>query len=615
MMFYSSFLAIFALIAIQRTDSVAPSSSRRLLKLQTEAPEEFVAFVLGENGEPVPASVDGILNGRRELRGRFLQVNEPSAADQFMLERVNAARANPQLEADAHLGGDLNSDLAPNTIDATPKPPLAFNFNLWTAAKDHSQWMLDNNVFSHTGVDGSSPSQRMQTAGYTFIPPWGNGENIAYAGTTGTPNIVSFTGRNHENLFKSAGHRVNLLNANFREVGISNLQGQFNTFNAVMTTQKFAYVGARGPFITGVAYTDATDDDAYSVGEGLGGVSVTAVDISNSANTFTTTTMAAGGYQLDVNPNTAYRVTFSGDLLNDGTSVTAVYEVNVGSDNLKVDCVSDKLSIDPPVVDSTMAPTREPSFASTREPTVDPTSQIQFSSDSPTFRPTAEPTTNPVGTWGEWSGWSACSATCGTGTQTQTRTCMGTGCAGISIDTQDCNQGACPEQPSSYFTMTGDCDVQGDCVSSGNYPDLHDDHEDCTVTMLKDAGVTAGATFELERCCDNLMINGVDVETSGAVPAFLGKGSTFTWTSDFSVTRPGWQLCFSEPPTFTSCDWVAVSPEDCPRTWRSLRSMQDCHQNMVFGELCEADKQLPNGNQNFDINNCGPFDVFQYRCT
>merc|ERR1719495_1309962 len=115
-MFYSSFLAIFALIAIQRTDSVAPSSSRRLLKLQTEAPEEFVAFVLGENGEPVPASVGGILNGRRELRGRFLQVNEPSAADQFMLERVNAARANPQLEADAHLGGDLNTDLAPNTI-------------------------------------------------------------------------------------------------------------------------------------------------------------------------------------------------------------------------------------------------------------------------------------------------------------------------------------------------------------------------------------------------------------------------------------------------------------------------------------------------------------------
>jgi len=601
MMFRSSLLTIFALLTLHLADSMAPSSSR-LMNLQTQAPEGFVAFVLGDNGEPVPASVGGMSNGRRELQGRFLQASEPTASDQYMLERVNAARANPQMEADAHLNGDLNSGLPGNTITATPKPPLAYNLNLWAAAKDHSQWMLDNDVFSHTGEGGSSPTQRMETAGYTFIPPWSTGENIAYSGTTGTPNLVSLTGRNHVNLFQSPGHRRNLMNQQFREVGISNLQGQFNTYNSVMTTQKFAYVGSRGPFITGVAYTDATNDDAYTVGEGLGGISVSAVDTSNSANTFTTTTMAAGGYQLDVNANTAYRVTFSGDLLNDGSSVTAVYEVNVGSDNVKIDCVSDQLSIDPPVVDSTMSPTSEPSFATTSS-----------TSNSPTFHPTAEPTTTAAGTWGEWGGWSSCSTTCGSGTQTQTRTCVGEGCIGISTNTQTCNEGTCPAV--SYFTMTGDCDMQDNCVSSGNYPALHDDHEDCTITMLKDAGVTVGTTFELERCCDHLMINGVDVETSTAVPKFLGKGTTFTWTSDYSVTKPGWQLCFSEPPTFTSCDWVAVSAEDCPRTWRSLRSMQDCHQDMVVGELCEADKPLPNGSQSFDINNCGPFDVFRYSCT
>merc|ERR1719159_166106 len=154
---------------------MVPSSSR-LLNLETEAPETFVAFVLGENGEPVAASVGGMSNGRRELEGRFLQANEPTAADQYMLERVNAARANPQMEADAHLNGDLNAGLPVNTITVTPKPPLAYNLNLGVAAKEHSQWMLDNEVFSHTGAGGSSPSQRMETAGYTLILPWGAGE-------------------------------------------------------------------------------------------------------------------------------------------------------------------------------------------------------------------------------------------------------------------------------------------------------------------------------------------------------------------------------------------------------------------------------------------------------
>merc|ERR1712176_1623655 len=33
------------------------------------------------------------------------------------------------------------------------------------------------------------------------------------------------------------------------------------------------------------------------------------------------------------------------------------------------------------------------------------------------------------------------------------------------------------------------------------------------------------------------------------------------------------------------------------------------------GELCEADSTLPNGATNFNINNCGSFDVFRYTCS
>eukprot|EP00993_Chasmostoma_nieuportense_P005588 NODE_620_length_2008_cov_220.447103_g576_i0.p1 GENE.NODE_620_length_2008_cov_220.447103_g576_i0~~NODE_620_length_2008_cov_220.447103_g576_i0.p1 ORF type:complete len:643 (-),score=45.94 NODE_620_length_2008_cov_220.447103_g576_i0:79-1953(-) len=54
------------------------------------------------------------------------------------------------------------------------------------------------------------------------------------------------------------------------------------------------------------------------------------------------------------------------------------------------------------------------------------------------------------GGWSAWSAFSACSATCGTGTQTQTRSCTnpppsagGNSCSGLSIQSQTCNVQSC----------------------------------------------------------------------------------------------------------------------------------------------------------------------------
>ena len=104
--------------------------------------------------------------------------------------------------------------------------------------------------------------------------------------------------------------------------------------------------------------------------------------------------------------------------------------------------------------------------------------------------------------------------------------------------------------------MTGDCNVQGDCVSSNNYPSNHGNSESCEIRMLQDASLSVGATFSLETCCDHLMIQGLDVESSDAVPATLSSGETFTWSTDGSVTSEGWQICFTEldtPPSGTDC--------------------------------------------------------------
>lgn len=49
------------------------------------------------------------------------------------------------------------------------------------------------------------------------------------------------------------------------------------------------------------------------------------------------------------------------------------------------------------------------------------------------------------GSWGSWSSWSSCTKTCNGGTQYRNRTCVGgTGCTGLSYETQQCNTDDCP---------------------------------------------------------------------------------------------------------------------------------------------------------------------------
>ncbi|WP_242059955.1 CAP domain-containing protein [Oscillatoria sp. FACHB-1407] len=87
--------------------------------------------------------------------------------------------------------------------------PLTLNSKLNTAAQTHSQNMAVQDFFSHTGADGSQPWDRMTRAGYRWSRA---AENIA-AGQQ-TPEAVVDAWMN------SPGHRANILNANFREIGV-----------------------------------------------------------------------------------------------------------------------------------------------------------------------------------------------------------------------------------------------------------------------------------------------------------------------------------------------------------------------------------------------------------
>jgi Ca2+-binding RTX toxin-like protein len=212
-----------------------------------------------------------------------------TAQEQLMLELINRARLEPLAEA-ARLGIDLNQGLSPGTLNGASKQPLAMSEALVAASRQHSQWMLDTDTFSHTGAGGSSAGQRMTASGYAFTGNWTWGENISWTGTTGAINLGSAIMQQHDGLFRSSGHRTNILSDGFREIGVGQVRGAYQIYDASMVTQSFARSG-EALFVTGVVYVDSANDDRYGLGEGTGGVGISvgsAADVSS----------ASGGYEI-----------------------------------------------------------------------------------------------------------------------------------------------------------------------------------------------------------------------------------------------------------------------------------------------------------------------------
>ncbi|MGB4828782.1 MAG: CAP domain-containing protein [Paracoccaceae bacterium] len=250
-----------------------------------------------------------------------------SAEEQYLLELINRARLNPLAEATRY-GIDLNASLAAGTLTGESRQVLAPNALLETAATSHSQWMLATDTFSHTGAGGSMPWDRAAAAGYSYSTC---GENIAWSGTSASNfSVEAAIEGHHEGLFRSSGHRVNMLNDSYREVGLSRESGIFaasgSNWNASMLTELFGRSGA-SHFLTGVAYNDTDGDRFYSIGEGQGGIRFAAVGAAGL-------TAATGGYALALGSGTTTAV--SGRTAN-GT-VFGLY-VDMSQGNVKLDLV------------------------------------------------------------------------------------------------------------------------------------------------------------------------------------------------------------------------------------------------------------------------------------
>ena len=290
------------------------------------------------------------------LEHRLLLTFDPSPLEQEMLELLNRFRDNPQAELDELLsshptpltardaevqaaidffnvnGAALESQFA----GLSPAPPLAWNEALYDAAQNHNNLMIQFDQQSHQLPGEAGLLDRDVAAGYDWEFSVRVGENIfAYSQAViyGHAAFVIDWGFGPNGIQEPAGHRINMLDQGFQEVGIviTEESNPATLVGPLVISQEFGRRGNYGnPAVLGVVYDDLNADGFYNAGEGLSGVTV---ELSGSAGTFVTTSLSAGGYQAKV-PSGTYTATASGGSL-DGE--IRQFDVMVGGSNVKVD--------------------------------------------------------------------------------------------------------------------------------------------------------------------------------------------------------------------------------------------------------------------------------------
>jgi uncharacterized protein YkwD len=153
-----------------------------------------------------------------------------------LFQLINQARENP-LTVAASLGMDPEKILAdfPEWHDLLTQglPPLIFSGSLYNAAKAHAEDMLANGYFSSNSLDGRTVEDRIRETGYDLIEA-GEYRGLQCLGT-GLPDEINdridwIVRRMFEFFFTrelqpDSAEQRNILNADFKELGISLLTG------------------------------------------------------------------------------------------------------------------------------------------------------------------------------------------------------------------------------------------------------------------------------------------------------------------------------------------------------------------------------------------------------
>jgi uncharacterized protein YkwD len=342
------------------------------------------ACVHAAPGQVAPPPAPPIITGSSSDRpanvpqapdAQLYSIGSPTNEEQYYLELINRARANPPAEGirlatttdsnvlAAYTAFGVNLVLMQTQFTVIPPaPPLSMNSTLMDAARAHSQNMLQNNYQGHAGPDGSLSTR---LAGYTAgANGWSLGENVYSYSKSVWYGHAGFEvdwggGALNGGMQSPPGHRQNIHSTSFREVGIGVVLGSNGGSSGVgpqLVTQDFGMVGGSLPLVTGVVYRDLNSNGFYDPGEGVGGVTVTITGSNSYA-----VTAPSGGYSVPVPGNGSYTATFSG-----GGAPTAQKSATVtNGQNVKTDYVVTGFSTPTPTPTPTPTATPTPPPAAT----------------------------------------------------------------------------------------------------------------------------------------------------------------------------------------------------------------------------------------------------------
>ena len=264
-----------------------------------------------------------------------------SPEEMLFTYELNRARHNPvSYQQEQQLSVDLSY--------VTPRAPLALNVSLSNSSDFKADEMATFNYFNHQSlVTGQWPNLLARNNGYALpytIPGSGlssftlpdNSNQIESLAAGYTTAIETLNALIVDAGTSPPGHRIHLLgiddfNAGNREIGVG------HAFNNASTYKNYWAIHAtrdatNESYLTGVIFNDTNTNRRFNLNEGLDAVTITA---AGPTGTFTTTTMAAGGWSLKV-PAGEYIVTAAGAGFTGTSSVSLV----VGNSNVAVDFIS-----------------------------------------------------------------------------------------------------------------------------------------------------------------------------------------------------------------------------------------------------------------------------------
>jgi hypothetical protein len=286
---------------------------------------------------------------------------DPQAELNVLFSSLNPLVARePSVRAAMQFFGVNGTVLLSQWASLVAAPPLAWNDILSQTATNHNVVMRDQDMQEHVLPGEQGLGERIRLAGYNFRKVAENIYAFAEGHLHGHAGFVIDWGEGPGGIQDPPGHRINIMDPAVTEVGIDVLDdtNPATDVGPFLVTQDFGSPRQAGnPFVLGVVWNDNNFSGIYDPGEGISDIDVIITGIDGTSGTFTTKSLAAGGYQVRV-PNGTYQVTATGSGLQ---HTLVVPNVVVAGNNVKAD-FNRRSGLRPPVAanDSVSVTTIDP---------------------------------------------------------------------------------------------------------------------------------------------------------------------------------------------------------------------------------------------------------------